>query len=84
MYVVPPVAPARPGPRHPHCTAERRQGKAEPVHPAPPHRHGTSLPPPIIFGGTDRCTSHGKSVSVHRAGQVANPRAALQRVPVDV
>lgn len=39
----------------------------------------TLPPPPVIFGGTDRYASHG--TASHRAGQLANPRAAPQRVP---
>jgi hypothetical protein len=72
MYVVPPVAPARPGPRHPHCTAERRQGKAEPVHPA---RHTGTAP---------RC--HRLSFSAGRTGAPRTaspcPSTAPARSPI--
>ena len=46
-----------PGPRHPHGRTNQRGRRAGPPRPPSPahiHRHGTSRPPRIIFGGTDR------------------------------
>lgn len=65
-------------------TNQRTQAErpAGPPPPGPRGRHTGTAPHghrPIVFGGTDRCTSHGKSVSVHRAAPARSPIPARHR-----